>query len=787
MDPSQAPVGQEPGDVDEALEWHRIAEERRRQLERIRLDRRFQLAAGLLSIARRTMGPVLRAGGRGRSSAARVLRSLVAVPARVRAPARERRLRSALASLPEPRPHRPAADLVTAVIVTAAQPRRLDALLAALSRIGVRALVVDNAGQPDIAAVIERHRGAERIELSAARSFAAANEVAMPHVVTPWTLFLNDDVRPLEDTWVDRMLAAADSETVAVGALLVHGRRGWLGGAAVDLRVQHAGVGIVLDGAVPTPVHLGRGRPPEPRSEAPAVIAATAACLLVRTSAHRSVGGFHRGFDYGMEDVDLCLRLAQQGSIRVALDAVLLHEEGATRLDSRSGPPSRVRRERQVRNRALLLARHGVALRRGAVTGAFVPAAPLRISVAGPLPSGLEAPPECAIEAVNVRRRRMRRRLATSAAIIVTRAEGLHPRMDAPTATVVAPVIAWGERAAQGVQDGRWRGPAPDAVVAAESPSDLQLADLLAMPRWSVRIGAPPGRRGLRWGDVTVARAICDELRAHGIVARVTTIDGWGSGFDATADVTVHLKGRGVAPTADGQCNVVWIMSHPSELAPGELDRADLVLAGSSMLRERLARLTPTPSYVLPQAADVRSLLSSPTGVAPASRVLFIGNTRSASRPVVVGALQSGLPVTLVGSGWERYADAGRVLRRSVPYEALGDWYRSAEIVLNDHWDDMARWGLVSNRVFDALACGACVVSDEVPGMSELLDDAVVTVRDAADVGPTVRALLDDPDARASRAERGRRVVLAAHTWEHRATELVRLVSSVTTGRGGSA
>jgi spore maturation protein CgeB len=99
--------------------------------------------------------------------------------------------------------------------------------------------------------------------------------------------------------------------------------------------------------------------------------------------------------------------------------------------------------------------------------------------------------------------------------------------------------------------------------------------------------------------------------------------------------------------------------------------------------------------------------------------------------------------------------------------------------VLNDHWEDMARWGIVSNRVFDVLACGSCIVSDEVPGMSELLDDAVVTFTDREDVGAAVRMLLADPAERSARAERGRRAVLANHTWEHRAAELVQLVAGL--------
>jgi spore maturation protein CgeB len=253
--------------------------------------------------------------------------------------------------------------------------------------------------------------------------------------------------------------------------------------------------------------------------------------------------------------------------------------------------------------------------------------------------------------------------------------------------------------------------------------------------------------------------------------------DRWGQGADRSADVTLHLKGRGVAPTADAQRNIVWVMSHPSELAPGELDAADLVLAGSELLADRYRAATTTPVATLPQAADARGFTSGAADPERASRVLFVGNTRSVERPVVLGAVDAGLPLTLVGAGWERYLDPRLVTREHVPYAELPGWYRSADVVLNDHWDDMARWGLVSNRVFDALACGACVVSDEVPGLGALLDDAVVTFRDRADVGPVVRALLADPDARAARAERGRRAVLAAHTWAHRAETLVRLVT----------
>ena len=53
--------------------------------------------------------------------------------------------------------------------------------------------------------------------------------------------------------------------------------------------------------------------------------------------------------------------------------------------------------------------------------------------------------------------------------------------------------------------------------------------------------------------------------------------------------------------------------------------------------------------------------------------------------------------------------------------------YRSAGIVLNDHWTDMDREGFYSNRLFDAVASGARVISDQVEGIGEIFQGGVQT------------------------------------------------------------
>ena len=68
-----------------------------------------------------------------------------------------------------------------------------------------------------------------------------------------------------------------------------------------------------------------------------------------------------------------------------------------------------------------------------------------------------------------------------------------------------------------------------------------------------------------------------------------------------------------------------------------------------------------------------------------------------------------------------------------------------------------ATQGIVSNRVYDALACGALVVSDHLPELAQRFGDAVVTYRTREQLHASVERLLADPGrARASAPRAGR-------------------------------
>jgi spore maturation protein CgeB len=105
--------------------------------------------------------------------------------------------------------------------------------------------------------------------------------------------------------------------------------------------------------------------------------------------------------------------------------------------------------------------------------------------------------------------------------------------------------------------------------------------------------------------------------------------------------------------------------------------------------------------------------------------------------------------------------------------------------VLNDHWDDMRERGFLSNRLFDAAACGARIISDEVPGMGEVFSGLVRGYRNESELLDLVRSGPEGfpgEDRRLAVAERIRR----EHSFDARAHQLLDAVLAVRSGADAS-
>ena len=166
-------------------------------------------------------------------------------------------------------------------------------------------------------------------------NFSRMNNLGARTATGEVLVFLNDDVTPLEPSWLERLVAQAQRPDVGIaGARLLYPS-----GA-----LQHAGVAIgITDGCG----HLGRGTF-TPRywpwlALTRDVAAVTGACLATRAALFRELDGFAEQFPVNYNDTDLCLRVRQAG-YRVVYEsgAVLRHTE----CQSRRGVVTLAERER---------------------------------------------------------------------------------------------------------------------------------------------------------------------------------------------------------------------------------------------------------------------------------------------------------------------------------------------------------------------------------------------------------------------------------------------------------
>lgn len=239
---------------------------------------------------------------------------------------------------------------------------RLVAGLRATDYPGLELVVVDNASTDGTSEWLEQQPLPFTVSLvrnTRNQSFSAACNLGAADARGELLLFLNNDVEPLEPSWLRRLVLCRDERRAGiVGGLLIDPDRPTPSGRPGA--VQHHGVAFSWRGGTLRPHlrHLGED-PLELVGRDEEAAAVAAACALIRREDFEAVGGFHDGFWYGAEDVDLCLALRARGRSAIACgSAVLLHRPLSTR---RAAPDNR---EAGRANHRLLLERWGPAVRR---------------------------------------------------------------------------------------------------------------------------------------------------------------------------------------------------------------------------------------------------------------------------------------------------------------------------------------------------------------------------------------------------------------------------------------
>ena len=150
------------------------------------------------------------------------------------------------------------------------------------------------------------------------------------------------------------------------------------------------------------------------------------------------------------------------------------------------------------------------------------------------------------------------------------------------------------------------------------------------------------------------------------------------------------------------------------------------------------------------------------------NQILFVGNSRGIFRKIIKDILPTNYSLSIFGEKWEKLIPEDYIKGQHIENKLLYKYYASADILLNDHWDDMREKGFVSNRIFDGLACQTFMISDKVKDMGDI-ESYVQTYETKEELNRHLNYFLENPQERESRTKKGMEFVLENHTFKNRA------------------
>ena len=292
-------------------------------------------------------------------------------------------------------------------------------------------------------------------------------------------------------------------------------------------------------------------------------------------------------------------------------------------------------------------------------------------------------------------------------------------------------------------------------------------------PSIAIKIPAPKWESVHEWGDYHFAVALKKELNALGYYVIIQTLYEWDNDIGNECDSVIVLRGLNRYTVKEHQTNIMWNISHPDKVSIDEYNDYDQVFIASKTWADKIAKEANVPVCCMLQCTDAEVFkFNQEKSKEHSNQILFVGNSRKIHRKIIKDILPSEFDVSIYGSLWQGLVHDKYIKGDHIPNHQLHKYYRSADILLNDHWDDMREKGFISNRLFDALAAGAFVISDEIEGLNELFDNSIVTYSNKEELKDKVKSFLNNPEKRESMSQRGKDIVRKHHTFKARALQI---------------
>jgi GT2 family glycosyltransferase/spore maturation protein CgeB len=294
--------------------------------------------------------------------------------------------------------------------------------------------------------------------------------------------------------------------------------------------------------------------------------------------------------------------------------------------------------------------------------------------------------------------------------------------------------------------------------------------------RFAIKVGIPGHENKETWGDWHFAVGIQKSLRKAGHFARIDILPEWYTPLAVSDDVTIVLQGLSIFRPDPAKINFLWLISHPDLAKTEELLPYEHIFVASIKFTEHLQKkLGKDKVSALLQCTDPEVFHPATERETKSEGILFVGNSRGTKRPVVDAAIAENIDIRIFGGKWKGIIDSKYLHGEYIPNDQLYAYYSNAEVVLNDHWEDMRVNGFISNRLFDAAACGSNIISDDIADLDQVFEGLIQRFTTSTDLKNKIdngknqdKSVYD---------KKLRKLIIKNHTFDLRINEVLKYVA----------
>ncbi|MCT4552680.1 MAG: glycosyltransferase [Alphaproteobacteria bacterium] len=289
----------------------------------------------------------------------------------------------------------------------------------------------------------------------------------------------------------------------------------------------------------------------------------------------------------------------------------------------------------------------------------------------------------------------------------------------------------------------------------------------------------PDDKRRLNCGDLYLAEDLCKGMSIDGNKAFPVPLNYWSRGLiNKLSNYSIVFRGLFEMDFSklSRDNHYMYLISHPEDVMISEMKNYKGVFVASKNYAEDLRKVGVNAFYV-PQFTNPNKFKEEKDDNFKHD-ILFVGNTRQVYREIVKMCIDNNINVDVYGKGWKKFIPAENYKGKFIKNTDLAKHYCNSKIVLNDHWDDMKRYGFVSNRIFDATACGSFIISDHINEIEENYKGNVVTYKTEKEFVDKINFFLNNEKDRKAKAKAAKEITLKEFTEDRIGKKMLDIIKS---------